>query len=136
MAADSGLTKTLHTAVYVGPVDRESVLVQSGSKLCMLNLALLGKECAYQRMLRSFGAVATITIEPLCLEELLRLGILDPRSGYEGKDAKEEIDLLVERFSKLLSERADMLSEYVSLVIKDKKLCALPNALGVPSATG
>merc|ERR1719387_1629254 len=82
-ASDAGLTKMLSTAVYVGPVDREVVLVQCASKLCMINLVLLSKECAYQSILRSFGAVARITLEPLCLEELLRLGIADPRSGYE-----------------------------------------------------
>jgi len=102
----------------------------------MVNLCLLSKECAYQRLLRSFGGLATITLEPMCLEEVLRVGILDPRSGYDEKNANEDVNTLVVRFSKLLSERAEMLEEYVSLVIKDKKLCALPNALGIPSAEG
>ena len=49
---DDHFSKLLNQSVYVGPVNHELILLQCGASLCLANLAILARECAYQRMLR------------------------------------------------------------------------------------
>eukprot|EP00929_Paragymnodinium_shiwhaense_P062415 TRINITY_DN3115_c3_g1_i1.p1 TRINITY_DN3115_c3_g1~~TRINITY_DN3115_c3_g1_i1.p1 ORF type:complete len:824 (-),score=227.06 TRINITY_DN3115_c3_g1_i1:150-2543(-) len=142
--ADAKLTKSLQQSVFVGPVSRELALLQCGKALCMVNLARAARECAEQRLLRQFGAVSPLVLkEPLPLREVVRLGILDPDSGYD-PDAHKDVDVeaLGQKLTSLLLEKAEMLNEYISLDIQDDgkeggpKLLALPNALGVTSDSG
>ena len=52
LASDENLSKLLNQSVYVGPVNRELILLQCGASLCLANLAIMARECAYQRLLR------------------------------------------------------------------------------------
>jgi DNA mismatch repair protein MLH1 len=138
LRADDKLSKSFNQSVYVGPVARELVLLQCGAALCLVNLARLARECANQRLLRSFGNVPKIALrDPLPVKSLLRLGIQDPDSGFDPVlHVHVDIDSLVTRFENVLAEKAEMLDEYISLGISDGMLNSLPNALGVTSDAG
>jgi len=135
---DQEFSQGLNQSVYVGPISRELVLVQCGSSLCMANLCILAREFAYQRLLRLFGGVGRITLKvPLPLRELLRLGILDPGSGFDpATHASVDVGRLATQFTELLEEKAEMLHEYLMMDIADGKLWSLPNAIGVVSDAG
>lgn len=138
LRAQEKLSKSLNQSVYVGPISRELVLLQSGKALCLVNLARVARECAYQRLLRSFGNVPKISLrEALPLKELLRLGIEDPSSGFDPvTHSQVNVDALIARFTALLEEKAEMLDEYISLGISADGLTSMPNALGVTSDVG
>ena len=52
-SCDEKLTKLLNQSVFVGPLNHELVLLQCGASLCLANIAILARECAYQRLLRT-----------------------------------------------------------------------------------
>lgn len=138
LRAEDKLSKALNQSVYVGPISRELALLQCGATLCMVNLARVARECAYQRLLRSFGDMPKISLrEPLPLKELIRLGIQDPLSGFDPvAHAHVDVDSLVARFTSLLDEKAEMLEDYLSFDLSAGTLSSLPNALGVTSDVG
>lgn len=138
LVADAQLSKSLNQSVYVGPVSRELVLLQCGAALCLANLVCLARECAYQRVLRLLGGPGSLMLKsPLPLQELLRLGVLDPASGYDPElHVQLDVDALVARFVALLEEKAELLGAYFMLGIEGGKLYSLPNALGVASDAG
>jgi len=138
LAADAELSKVISQSVYVGPVNRDFIVLQSGPSLCLVNIARLACECAYQSVLRSFGGLSSIILtDHLPLEELLKLGILDPGSGYDSnKHAHVDMDGLVAQQTALLNAKAEMLNEYLSIGIAEGKLASLPNALNLSSTNG
>jgi DNA mismatch repair protein MLH1 len=138
LKAEDKLSKAFSQSVYVGPISRELTLLQCGATLCLVNIARVARECAYQRLLRSFGNVAKISLrEMLPLKELLKLGVEDPLSGFDPvKHAHVDVDALVAKFAGLLDEKAEMLEEYISLGVSNGMLSTLPNAMGVTSDVG
>ncbi|CAE7938426.1 Mlh1, partial [Symbiodinium sp. KB8] len=140
VAGDAELSELVNKSVYVGPVTRELVLLQCEKSLCMVNIAILARECAYQRVLRLIGGVGCITLaEPLPLAELLKLGIQDPDSGYDPElHASVDIEAMATRFVTLLLEKAELLNAYFMLEIdvSGKRLKTLPNGLGLKSDMG
>jgi len=140
LAGDSNFSKSVHQSVYVGPVSNELVLLQCGRALCLANLAILARECAYQRLLRLFGGVGSISLAaPLPLGELLQLGIEDPDSGYDPEVHRSvDVEGLAARFVALLLEKAELLNEYFMFDIdtESSQLRAVPNGLGLLSDVG
>eukprot|EP00928_Gymnodinium_smaydae_P043581 TRINITY_DN29165_c0_g1_i1.p1 TRINITY_DN29165_c0_g1~~TRINITY_DN29165_c0_g1_i1.p1 ORF type:complete len:876 (-),score=231.36 TRINITY_DN29165_c0_g1_i1:104-2668(-) len=137
-SGSSELSDSLHKSVYVGPVNRELVLLQCGPALCLVNLERVARECAYQRMLRLFGGLSPVVLaEPLPLQSLLRLGILDPDSGFDEELHKQlDVDALATTFATLLGEKAEMLAEYLAFDLAEGQLRALPNVLGLTASAG
>jgi len=137
-SADGVLSQRLNTSVYVGPVDHELVLLQCGSALCLVNLVAVAREFAYQRLLRLFGGPGCISLKrPLPLQETLRLGVLDPESGYDpAVHAAVDVDKLAARLAGVLEAKAELLSEYFMLELCDGSLLSVPNALGLTSEAG
>jgi len=137
-AGDAKLSKSLAGSVYVGPVSRELILVQCGAALCLVNIARVAREAAYQRLLRSFGAVNPIVLrDPLPLLDVLRLGVLDPGSGYD-PDVHKHVnpDALAAKLASTLEAKSAMLAEYLSLDLSGGNVVTLPNALGLTSDAG
>jgi len=85
-----------------------------------------------------FGGIGSIMLKnPLPLQELLKQGILDPRSGYNPDEHFcVDVDGLAASFSKILDDKAEMFHEYFMLGISKGMLLSLPNALGVTSESG
>lgn len=137
-SADGGLSQRLNTSVYVGPVDHELVLLQCGSALCLVNLVIVAREFAYQRLLRLFGGPGCISLkQPLPLKETLKLGVLDPESGYDpAVHAAVDVDSLAARLAGVLEAKAELLSEYFMMELDDGSLLSVPNALGLTSEAG
>eukprot|EP00933_Yihiella_yeosuensis_P041054 TRINITY_DN35499_c0_g1_i1.p1 TRINITY_DN35499_c0_g1~~TRINITY_DN35499_c0_g1_i1.p1 ORF type:complete len:797 (+),score=175.10 TRINITY_DN35499_c0_g1_i1:57-2447(+) len=137
---DLKLSKTLNQSVYVGSVSRELILLQCGSALCLVNLAILGRHCTYQRLLRYLGGVGSIMLkEPQPLEALLKLGILDPDSGYDAEaHSSVDVDELASRFAALLKEKSELLHEYfmMDIDVDTGMLHSVPNGLGLTSDAG
>ncbi|CAK9041056.1 unnamed protein product [Durusdinium trenchii] len=157
LACDEKFSTLLNQSIYVGPVNHELVLLQCGASLCLANLAILARECAYQRLLRLIGGFGCMTLEePLPLSDLMKLGLRDPQSGYdENLHAHEDMVSLERRFEMLLLEKADLLREYFMLEIEEVKveseetngvssqprqrrgfLKSIPNGLGLSSDVG
>jgi len=138
LAGDAELSKRLNQSVYVGPATGDLVLLQCGAVLCLVNLVVLARECAYQRLLRMLGGVGSLVLKtPLPLQHLLKQGILDPGSGYDpSKHVGIDVDALATRFAALLTDKAEMLHEYFMFSFSDGMLIAFPNALGMTSDAG
>mmetsp|Transcript_13521 Transcript_13521/g.29678 ORF Transcript_13521/g.29678 Transcript_13521/m.29678 type:complete len:771 (-) Transcript_13521:98-2410(-) len=138
LASDAKLSTSLNKSVFVGPVTRELALLQCGAVLCIVNIARLARECAYQRLLRRFGCMDSLVMkDPLPISKLLRLGISDPESGYDqAQHANVNVDAFATEYSQLLAEKAEMLQEYLALRIEDGMLLGFPNVLGVSSDAG
>lgn len=140
LAGDSKFSKSVHQSVYVGPVSGELVLLQCGAALCLANLIILARECAYQRLLRLVGGIGSIRLAvPLPLEELLQMGIEDPDSGYDPEvHSSVDVESLAARFVSLLLEKAELLNEYFMFDIdaESSQLRAVPNGLGLSSDLG
>ena len=149
------LTEAMRSHTFVGVIDmaRSLSLVQHETKLFMLNHAAFIEECAYQLVLRQFGAIPRVSLDPPpSLHELVRLGLeAEPDVDLEGSDRDTIASVSpdkstplahthtlnrVQNTVALLCDHAEMLSEYFSLCIdaEARTLTALP-ALVPPDVT-
>lgn len=111
--------------VYVGVIDALHVLLQHQTKLYVVHIGVVSEEFFYQQTLHRWGNLALISLSsPAPIVDLCVLALRDPRAGWKPADgAPVDIGKAVAR---LLSEKAEMLEEYVSLVIRDDAIVALP----------
>ncbi|EJT96510.1 DNA mismatch repair protein MutL [Dacryopinax primogenitus] len=104
-----------HTYVGIASMNLCLSLVQSSTKLFLINHAALSEELFYQLGLMQFGNIGKLTLEPApSLEELVRLAV-------DAEAAIKEQGLIPEKIIKsilktIMAQRA-MLAEYFSLEI-------------------
>ncbi|PWN52715.1 DNA mismatch repair protein MutL [Violaceomyces palustris] len=130
-ARHGGLTEALrnHTFVGVADLERDLSLLQHETKLYLVNHAAIIEEYAYQLVIRQFGSLDKVLLEPPpSVEDLLRIGLELETEVEESGLGRDEV---VARIAGILYENAEMLQEYFSLVIDptSKTLRALPNLL-------
>ncbi|ORY35398.1 putative DNA binding protein [Naematelia encephala] len=104
---------------FVGIVDRDLCLslVQHGTKLFLINHAVIGDELFYQLSLRQFGALHRLRLEPPPrLDDLLRLAANDEPGLVSAGLVVEDV---VRRISNMLLEKREMMDEYFSLRISE-----------------
>ena len=79
-------------------------------------------------MLRRWGNLSTITLStPAPISDLIQLALLTPASGWsEGDGEPTEIGKSV---AALLTDKAEMLEEYVSIIVRDGELIAMPQLI-------
>ena len=79
-------------------------------------------------MLRRWGNLSTITLSsPAPISELVQLALLTPASGWSEADGNpSEIGRSV---AALLTDKSEMLEEYVSIIVRDGKLIAIPQLI-------
>ncbi|SPO26282.1 related to MLH1 - DNA mismatch repair protein [Ustilago trichophora] len=131
------LTDIVQNHTFVGVVDLHKglSLIQHETRLLLINHDALIKEFAYQLVLRQFGSLRRIRLEPApLLDDLVRLG-LENTAGIPEHDT-ENVEATKEKIVKLLLDNAEMLDEYFSLCLDAEKrtLEAVPSLL--PNATG
>ncbi|KZO89442.1 hypothetical protein CALVIDRAFT_569915, partial [Calocera viscosa TUFC12733] len=104
-----------HTFVGIASLGLCLTLVQSSTKLFLMNHAALSEELFYQLGLMQFGNIGKLTLEPApSLEELVRLAV-----GAE-KAIKEQglnAEKIVKNIIKTVMAQREMLAEYFSLEI-------------------
>lgn len=133
-----GLRDILSNMIFVGCVDETFSLVQSGLNLYICNTPKLVEELFYEIMLYDFENYGVLQFsEPVSLSDLAMLGLETEEAGWSEEDGEKEE--LANSAKELLLEKADMMSEYFSIII-DKKgmLKSLPILLDkyLPSKAG
>ncbi|KZT53752.1 DNA mismatch repair protein MutL [Calocera cornea HHB12733] len=104
-----------HTFVGIASLGLCLTLVQSSTKLFLINHAALSEELFYQLGLMQFGNIGKLALEPApSLEELVRLAV-----GAEQaiKDQHLNVDKITQDIIKTIMPRREMLAEYFSLEI-------------------
>lgn len=123
--AHRGLAVLFRQHIYVGAVDASYVLLQHQTKLYVVHIGAVSEEFFYQQTLHRWGNLALLTLSsPAPIVDLCVLALRDPRAEWRPADgAPADIGAAVAR---LLTDKAEMLEEYVSLVIQDGAIVALP----------
>lgn len=123
--AHRGLAALFRQHIYVGAVDASYVLLQHQTKLYVVHIGAVSEAYFYQQTLHRWGNLAMLTLSsPAPIVDLCVLALRDPRAGWRPVDgAPADIGAAVAR---LLADKAEMLEEYVSLVIRDGAIAALP----------
>eukprot|EP00923_Selenidium_pygospionis_P034096 GHVN01059592.1.p1 GENE.GHVN01059592.1~~GHVN01059592.1.p1 ORF type:complete len:798 (+),score=152.89 GHVN01059592.1:2795-5188(+) len=116
-------TRMLTDCVWVGCVDERLGLLQHGSKLCLVDMITVGRECVFQCIMQRFGRLPVFTFsEPLPVCELVVAAMLNPDGSYELKDGEvdeESIQSAGELMAKTVVKFKEMLKDYFSIEIKD-----------------
>ena len=122
----SEIRNVLRNAVWVGSVDRGRALVQHDTQLLLLDMRRLSQDFFCQQLYFEFGNLGVLRLsEPASLEELARLALMCPSSGWRPQDGSQQE--LANFAARLLREKAAMLWDYFSLQIDEEgHLVALP----------
>lgn len=131
------LTDVAQNHTFVGVVDLHKglSLIQHETRLLLVNHDALIKEFAYQLILRQFGSLRRIKLEPApSLDDLVRLG-LESVQGVP-QDDEPSVEATKDKIVKLLLENAEMMEEYFSICfdVDRRTLEAVPSLL--PGANG
>ncbi|XP_034936972.1 DNA mismatch repair protein Mlh1 [Chelonus insularis] len=124
-----GLRKLLNESKFIACVDPAFALIQSDVNLYICNTKKLAEELFYEIMLYDFANYGVLKFsEPLSITELSLLGLELEEAGWtESERPKKEI---AEDVRDLLTEKAEMLKEYFSIVItKNGYIKSLPMLL-------
>nr|WJN24868.1 mismatch repair protein [Sporisorium sorghi] len=119
-----------HTFVGVVDLDKGLSLIQHETRLLLVNHDAMIREFAYQLVLRQFGSLKRVRLDPAPkLDDLIRLG-LENTTGVP-EDDTESIEATKDKIANLLLENAEMLEEYFSICLDAEKrtMEALPNLL-------
>ena len=129
-AMHNELTDIISTHTFVGIVDEQKriVAIQGGVKLFLVDYGMLCNEYFYQVGLTDFANYGLIRFNPpLQLHDLLKVAAEQERNN--AGDAADEVDWteVVESVKKLLTSKALLLSEYLSIEITPEgELCSIP----------
>ncbi|KAE8270188.1 hypothetical protein A4X09_0g2166 [Tilletia walkeri] len=127
----SGMTELFqgHTFVGVAALEHGTTLVQHGTRLYMLDCSRVIEEFAYQLVLRQFGALDAIRLDPAPTVAVLLETALDSASGWEEAGLTRET--VIERVETRLLRNAEMIAEYFSIRFdcEAKTLVAMPSLL-------
>ncbi|KAJ1024576.1 hypothetical protein NDA13_004506 [Ustilago tritici] len=129
------LTEVVQNHTFVGVVDLQKglSLIQHETRLLLVNHDALIREFAYQLILRQFGSLKRIRLDPApSLDDLVRLGL----ESVSGLPSGEKVKEMKEKVVNVLLEHADMLEEYFSLCfnVEQRTLEAVPSL--IPGAGG
>ncbi|EPQ29322.1 uncharacterized protein PFL1_03077 [Pseudozyma flocculosa PF-1] len=112
-----GLADIVHNHSFVGvaDLDRSLSLLQHETRLYLVGHAAFIEEFAYQLVIRQFGSLKRIKLDPPpSIEELIRIGLdCEPDVPVKGPDREQ----MVKKIASTLIEHAEMLDEYFSLGI-------------------
>ncbi len=133
--AHQGVVDVLKTATFVGLADSHRALLQSGTRLYLVDLTTLTRDMFYQQALRRFGQAPRVVLCPAVPAVQLALVALEAEeaagqwvdSTQGGK--KEEI---AELLAALIQKKAGLLGDCVSIQIDTDKqgaLCSLPQLI-------
>lgn len=128
-----GLSELLHSMIYVGIVDSRRCLVQSGTRLCLIDLNQITNDLFYQRSLRLGSRASQYVLEPplsiyeLALTALEAEEIAGTWCDADAGDNKEDIANLLKE---LLIQKSDLLFKCFSIMVtEDGMIETLPMLL-------
>ncbi|SJX62268.1 related to MLH1-DNA mismatch repair protein [Sporisorium reilianum f. sp. reilianum] len=126
------LTEVVQNHTFVGVVDLDKglSLIQHETRLLLVNHDAMIREFAFQLVLRQFGSLKRVRLEPApSLDDLVRLG-LENTAGVP-EDDSQSIEATKDKIIDLLLVQAEMIGEYFSVCLDAEKrtLEGLPNLL-------
>lgn len=129
-----GLTEILRTATFVGLADSHRALIQSGTRLYLIDLSNLTRDMFYQQALRRFGQAPRVALCPAMPAADLALVALEAEEiagrwedSPEGGTKEEVAALLAE----LIQKKAGLLGDCFAIEIDpgDGKIRSLPQLI-------
>ncbi len=103
---------------FVGCVNRSLALLQHSTQLYLVNVPKVSEELFYQLLLRDFGNLGALRLNPPApIRELALIALDSKEAGWTEADGKKED--LADYVCKCLVDRADMLDDYFSMEISD-----------------
>lgn len=127
---EAKLRRILAESVFVGCVNRGTILIQFDTGLFICDIQRLSEELFYQMLLYDFENFKQFSFdEPLSIKALAELALNNEESGWCEEDgAKDE---LAENVCDILMQKADMLREYYNIdIANDAHLKGMPMLLG------
>ena len=101
---------------FVGCVDRKQALVQHSTRLYLVNTTTLTRHFFKQLLLRDFGALGALRLNPPpSVYELALLALDQEEAGWQESDGSKED--LAKHVTLTLASHANMLSDYFSLEV-------------------
>ncbi|KAK0568067.1 DNA mismatch repair protein Mlh1 [Tilletia horrida] len=127
----TGMTEVFqnHTFVGVAALEYGKSLVQHSTKLYMINHDKVIEEFAYQLVIRQFGQMGEVRLEPAPKVSDLVSAVMDDLDGWESTElSREEV---IQRIEQRLMSNADMVLEYFSIRFdkEESTLCSVPSLL-------
>uniref|UniRef100_V5ET71 DNA mismatch repair protein S5 domain-containing protein n=1 Tax=Kalmanozyma brasiliensis (strain GHG001) TaxID=1365824 RepID=V5ET71_KALBG len=131
-AQHRNLTEVVQNHTFVGVVDLHKglSLVQHETRLLLVNHDAMIREFAYQLVLRQFGSLKRIRLDPPPkLDDLVRLA-LESTAGVPDDDT-QSVESTKDKIVRLLLDNAEMIEEYFSICLnaEHRTLEALPSLL-------
>ncbi|ELP93405.1 DNA mismatch repair protein MlH1, putative [Entamoeba invadens IP1] len=119
--------------VYVGIVNQEFFLAQSGGSLYLVHTSSVICEMVYQQMIYTIGSGSMLVIEPeVSIKELLKM---TRKVGYSEEEENVKEDELIEQIVK----HKDMMKNYFKIHINERgQITGMPDVMGgySPNAYG
>jgi DNA mismatch repair protein MLH1 len=146
-----GLSALFSGHVYVGALEGTHVLLQHLTRLYLVHLGVVSSEFFYQRVLRRWGNLSSIRLSSPAPVETLCLLAMERDAQRDAQDAETQVLTPASELSasaehaaraaavaSLLAEKAEMLEEYLGLVIRAGNLVAIPQLVDgyVPPLVG
>ena len=123
------LTQLLEKHIFVGVVDYSRALIQSGTRLYLVNYQALSEDVFYEIVLSEFDNLGQIQLDvPLDIKDLIQCAVtLASEYGLEITINSEEN---LKHLTRILTQNAEMLNDYFQIgITADGKLTKLPLVL-------
>jgi hypothetical protein len=112
--AHKALSSIIANHVYVGCVDDRFSLLQSGTRLYVVDMPAFTREAFYQAAVFGFAAFSPINLSPpFPARHLLRCVLDAPEAGWRPEDGSK--DEVADFAAKLLQQHSAMLAEYFQI---------------------
>ncbi|KAI9561761.1 putative MLH1 [Daphnia sinensis] len=123
---DQVLRDTFKDSIFVGCVSEKHCLIQYGTRLYIFRMERVAEEFFYQRFLDEFGNCGVICLsDPPPLYNLALMALDQEENEWRPDDGPK--DHLANLASQLLFSKSEMLDDYFSLQINEKRhLVAIP----------
>ncbi|GFE54258.1 DNA mismatch repair protein [Babesia ovis] len=128
---DDSLTQVLVNSVLVGPVDRRYIILQHETKLYMVDIVQIARECAYQSVIWRIGQLPRILLSPgLCIVDVLSYAL--GRNEYQNRGCVGIVDKQSFRAhaTKMVETYPiEILTKYFGFTIENRTLIGMPKIL-------
>ena len=127
--AHKALCAIVSSHVYVGCVDDRFTLIQSGTRLYVVDMPAFTREAFFQAAVLGFGGFAAISLcPPFPTRQLLRCLLDAPEAGWQPEDGSK--DDVANFAASLLQRHSAMLQEYFQISIDaGGNIAALPQLI-------
>jgi hypothetical protein len=127
--AHKALSSIISNHVYVGCIDDRFSLIQSGTRLYVVDMPAFTREAFFQAAVLGFGGFSPINLRPSFPTRALLRCVLDaPEAGWRPEDGSK--DEVADFAASLLQQHSAMLQEYFCINIDEcGHITALPQLI-------